>query len=216
MFLPPEEVEDMGKVDWVLLCLKSTALVDREGVRSLLLPLLHEKTRIVAVMNGMVDEDIVRIVEGDNGHGAAVPDLTRCAVAYASMALLCSNRIRPGYVAHAYAGGLTASLAFSSSPSCDGDSTPQSHEDAVRDLFRTTHGFPFAYEHNLTRARWSKMLWNLPFNGISVAMGEITIDEVVGDEGLREIVWGVMDEKVRVANRDLEVRGYREEYFFGT
>jgi len=41
MFLPPEdmrsmaygEVEDMGKVDWVLLCLKSTALVDCEGVR---------------------------------------------------------------------------------------------------------------------------------------------------------------------------------------
>ena len=60
------------------------------------------------------------------------------------------------------------------------------------------------------------MLWNLPFNGISVAMGGITIDEVVGDEGLREMVWGVMDETVHVANRDLEVRRYGEECFFGT
>lgn len=267
VFLPPEEmariaygtVEDIGTVDWVLLCLKSTALgaggggqqqwrSDREGtkgeeesvigggnkVRSLLLPLLHKQTRIIAVMNGMVDDDLVRLLEDDNhDHDSYVgttavpttPNLTKCAATYAGMAFICSNRISPGHVVHSYAGGLSVGLVASSSSLNSNNSSnhnndrneavAQEHQDAVIDLFRTVRGFSLTYEPNVVRARWSKMLWNLPFNGISVAMGGITIDRVVQDPGLREMAYTVMDETLSIANGDLVSRGFGNEYFLG-
>ena len=48
------------------------------------------------------------------------------------------------------------------------------------------------------------MVWNLPFNGISVAMGGITIDKVVSDPSLRELAYAIMDETIAAANADLE------------
>ena len=51
------------------------------------------------------------------------------------------------------------------------------------------------------------MVWNLPFNGISVAMGGITIDKVVQDPGLRQLAKKVMDETNAIANADLQCHG---------
>lgn len=43
-------------------------------------------------------------------------------------------------------------------------------------------------------------MWNLPFNGISVAMGGITVDKIVNDPGLRELAGIIMDETIAVGN----------------
>jgi hypothetical protein len=56
----------------------------------------------------------------------------------------------------------------------------------------------------LLRGRWKKMVWNLPFNGISVAMGGITVDKIVTDPDLRKLADTVMDEVIATANSDLE------------
>jgi len=243
IFVPPDElraygdVQDIGKVDWVILCLKSTALIGADNettLRSLLLPLLDKDTRIITIMNGMIDDDIVRILQGhtlktpvyadanadvdleasnrDSSTPAPLPNLTKCAATYGGMALLCSNRIEPGRIKHTHAGKLTVSLAYSSS---DDTETMASHRHAIEELWLPTRGFECCYDDNLVRARWSKNLWNLPFNGVSVAMGGITIDRVVEDPGLRSLVYIVMDETIAVANKDLQSRGFTSEYFLG-
>ena len=51
------------------------------------------------------------------------------------------------------------------------------------------------------------MCWNLPYNGISVAMGGITVDKIVSDPGLRRLADLVMDETIAAGNADLEARG---------
>ena len=56
------------------------------------------------------------------------------------------------------------------------------------------------------------MCWNLPFNGISVAMGGITVDKIVNDPGLRELADLVMDETIASANADLAKNGETEFY----
>ena len=84
------------------------------------------------------------------------------------MALICSNRLAPGKVDHSYAGLLSAGVAVSKSDN------PQDDEDAFCALFRNSK-VPVVNEHNLLRGRWKKMVWNLPFNGISVAMGGVRI-----------------------------------------
>eukprot|EP00979_Chaetoceros_neogracilis_P012504 scaffold3341_cov270-Chaetoceros_neogracile.AAC.2 len=186
IFIPPDElmaydqVENIGKADWVIICLKSTGI---EALPELLKPLLDDNSRVLSIMNGLVDEDIVRLLEGlgDNDK----PVLTRCAAVYGGMALLCSNRTAPGHINHSYAGKLTASLAFSSDKFTD----VNVHKEAVLSFWEPTRGFEFCYDDNLVRARWSKNLWNLPFNGISVAMNGITVDKIVQDPGLRKLAY---------------------------
>jgi 2-dehydropantoate 2-reductase len=220
MFIPSdqlqayEKTEEIGHVDWVIVALKSTAI---EATRSLLPPLLRENTRVICIMNGLVDDDIVRFIEGDDDEDGdqnnEEPRLTKCAGVFAGMALLCSNRIAPGHIDHSYAGKLTVSLAKSSS-SNSGDNAKE-HQEAIEDLWAPTQGFEFVYDKNYVRARWSKNIWNLPFNGISVAMGGITVDKIVTDPGLRQLAYTIMDETIAVANKDLEVRGYSKIDFLG-
>jgi len=223
IFIPPNElqayenIEDIGKVDWVILCLKNTGI---KATQYLLPPLLTKKSRVLAIMNGMVDYDIVSLLENQSLDKiepnemqlVSPPKLTLCAATYGGMALLCSNRIGPGHIEHSYAGKLTASLVTSSS---DDSQIIASHKEAMEELWRPTRCFEFCYDDNIVRARWTKNLWNLPFNGISVAMDGITIDRVVKDEGLRRLAYNVMDETIAVANKDLMVRGYSKDYFLG-
>lgn len=212
IFIPPEEllvydsVGSMGKVDWVILSLKSTSI---EATASLIRPLLHENSRVIAIMNGLVDDDILRYLEGQSQDDE--PLLTRCAAVYGGMAFLCSNRKSPGHVDHSYAGKLTASLSRSSNLFTD----MNVHKEAIISLWKSTRGFEFSYDENLVRARWLKNLWNLPFNGISVAMNGITVDMIVGDPGLRKLALKVMDETAQIANSDLAYRGYSEDDYLG-
>lgn len=212
IYIPPsellayEDTNDIGKVDWVIVCIKSTGI---QAISSLLSPMLDANTRVLAIMNGLVDEDIVRGLE--NLKPGEDLMLSKCAAVFGGMAFICSNREGPGRVHHSYAGKLTASICISSEQCNDNDS----HEKAIVDLWKPAKGFEFTYDSNLTRARWSKALWNLPFNGLSVAMNGITVDKIVNDPGLRKLAYLIMDETIAVANKDLISRGYSETVLLG-
>mmetsp|Transcript_50501 Transcript_50501/g.152120 ORF Transcript_50501/g.152120 Transcript_50501/m.152120 type:complete len:294 (+) Transcript_50501:854-1735(+) len=223
----------MGKADWVIVALKSTAL---SAAPALVRPLLKPTTRVLAIMNGLVDEDLVQMLEEqgcpegeERGGGeraeqeahssppagvtaASASKLTCCAATFGGMALVCCNKIAPGHVDHSYAGKLTVALASSSD---DGPNVEFTHREAMEDLWRDINIEYFVYEENIVRGRWSKMCWNLPFNGISVAMGGITIDKVVTDPGLRRLAYVVIDETISAANADLESRGANPSMFLG-
>lgn len=59
------------------------------------------------------------------------------------------------------------------------------------------------------------MCWNLPFNGIAVAMGGITVDKIVNDPGLRRLADQLMDETIAAANADLKRNGVDESFYLG-
>jgi ketopantoate reductase len=71
------------------------------------------------------------------------------------------------------------------------------------------------YEESLLRGRWRKSLWKLPFNGISVAMGGITVDIIVNDPGLRRLADLVMDKTIAAANADLSSHGAPSLLYLG-
>jgi 2-dehydropantoate 2-reductase len=203
MFVPEKEIQafqetnEIGKVDWVLVSLKSSSL---DAIPDLIYPLLDPlRTRVLVIMNGLIEHDLIRMLKkrfGESIDNAKAP-LECCQTLYGGMALVCSNRLGPAVVHHSYGGLLTAGVA--SSRSLD----PVQDEAAFRDLWKGNK-VEIAYEPSLLRGRWRKMIWNLPFNGISVAMGGVTIDRVVSDAGLRELAYKVMDETIEAANADLE------------
>lgn len=66
IFIPAEEIdayqstESIGQVDWVLVCLKSTSLT---AIPDLILPLLNANTRVLVIMNGLIEDDLIRMLK---------------------------------------------------------------------------------------------------------------------------------------------------------
>jgi 2-dehydropantoate 2-reductase len=212
IFIPPgqlqvfQDTNDMGTVDWVICALKSTGL---DAIPDLIYPLLGKHTRVLTIMNGLIEEDLLAMLAKRDGKDPT-EQLTCCAAVYGGMALLCSNRVAPGHIDHSYAGLLSAGVAATSLET----STPDQHQAAFEALWQPAD-VDVVYEPSLLRGRWKKNCWNLPFNGISVAMGGVTIDIVVNDAGLRKLAYTIMDETIRIANEDLKQNGYDESWYLG-
>ncbi|MGK3741727.1 MAG: 2-dehydropantoate 2-reductase [Bacillariaceae sp.] len=206
IFIPPDQLQafedpnDVGPVDWVVVCLKSSSLRD---IPDLVYPLLESKrTRILTIMNGLIEEDLIQLLK-ERAHGEEF-----CAAMYGGMALVCSNRTGPGTVDHSFAGLLSGGLAMSQ----EEQFTDEENQQAFQDLWAPT-SIDIAYEKSLLAGRWRKCLWNLPFNGISVAMGGITVDKIVNDSGLRQLANTIMDETVSAANADMAAHGFGKELY---
>jgi 2-dehydropantoate 2-reductase len=182
--------------DWVIVSLKSSAL---GAIPDLILPLLSaEKTRVLVIMNGMIEEDLLQLMRIKTGQTDDGEPLQCCHSWYGGMALICCNRIAPAVVDHSYFGLLSAGVASTKSKD------DASNQRAFEELFQRTKIDVF-YEDSLLRGRWKKMVWNLPFNGIAVAMGGITVDQIVQDPGLRQLAYHIMDETIAAANMDLSI-----------
>lgn len=223
IFIPPESLqayertEDIGPVDWVIIALKSTSLND---IPNLLSPLLKKETRCIAIMNGLIEDDLIhamKVEAGEAEYGAYNEFLDEnddsiqfCTAVYGGMALICSNRLENGHVDHSYAGLLIGGVA-SFNPD---KTTIAENKVAFEALWKGTR-VETDFETSLLRGRWKKNVWNLPFNGISVAMGGITVDKIVTDPGLRWLAEVVMDETIAAANADLFRHHEDTKYYLG-
>ncbi len=199
-----EDTNEMKTADWVVVCLKSSSL---DAIPELIAPLLDENTRVLVIMNGLVEDDLIDAMNQDAKARGKDSVLDECAAIYGGMALICSNRLGPGRVDHSYAGLLSGGVAISKG-------TPEDDKKAFLNLWKPTN-VQVTYEDSLLRGRWRKCVWNLPFNGISTAMGGITVDVIVNDPGLRRLAESVMDETVAAANADLASHGLSESAYLG-
>ena len=191
--------------DWVIVALKSSSL---DAIPDLILPLLNPNTtRVLVIMNGMIENDLLQLMKVKTGQQSVNTTtsstmnepLQCCHTWYGGMALICCNRIASCHIDHTYFGLLTAGVASTKDRNADAG---RINERAFRELFQKSK-IDVAYDTSLLRGRWSKMIWNLPFNGISVAMGGITVDQIVNDAGLRQLAYHIMDETILAANTDL-------------
>jgi 2-dehydropantoate 2-reductase len=173
-FQAPEEI---GTVDWVICSLKATAI---EDAQRLVAPCVGPQTRIVALMNGLgIEERFASWFEPSRVFGG--------------MAFVCINRGEPGVIHHLDYGRISI-----------GHSRDDPAETALlRDLLESG-GIEVAVAPNLRYARWEKLCWNVPFNGLSVAGGGIGTQTIVADAELRAIAETAMREVIAAGNADLE------------
>jgi 2-dehydropantoate 2-reductase len=159
IFIPPEsllaynETSKIGPVDWVIVSLKSTAL---NAIPALVAPLLDpSRTRVLVIMNGLIEEDLIRELKSQVGEEQNVGGdsiLRCCAALYGGMALVCCNRLGPGQVNHSYAGLLSGGVAASN----PGTTTEQENKDAFNQLWEPTK-ITTKYEPCLLAGRWRKV-----------------------------------------------------------
>ena len=171
---------EIGPADWVVCALKSTSIGEAEALVG---PCLGPHTRILLLMNGLGLEE--RFGEWFGRERV-----------FGGMAFTCVNRGEPGRVHHLAYGAVTV-----------GHLLDDAAEVARALALWAPARVEFSGVQSLRRARWEKLCWNIPFNGLCVAAGGVMTDVVVGDAALRAIARATMQEVVAAGNADLEARG---------
>jgi 2-dehydropantoate 2-reductase len=167
--------EEIGKCDVVLIALKTTSNHELVG---LLPPLLDEETMLVTMQNGLGNEEFLAT------HFGAERVL-------AALCFICAWRSAAGLV-HRYDHGLARIGEYGRKPE------PRTH--ALAAEFQRC-GIKANVVENLELERWRKLVWNIPFNGLSIAAGGIHTGAILRDSGLYESTIGLMHEVICAANK---------------
>jgi 2-dehydropantoate 2-reductase len=69
----------------------------------------------------------------------------------------------------------------------------------IADVFEQS-GLNCNVAENLALERWRKLVWNIPFNGLSILAGELDTDSILRDEQLLDSTLTVMKEVIAAAN----------------
>lgn len=159
----------LGVADVVVVALKSTA----NGVLgSVLPPLVGPGTTVAVFQNGLgVDE----------AAGAAAP---AAGAVVGAMCFVCSALAGPGHVVHQDYGAVTLGAARGGVDAAE----------AVAADLRAA-GFEATASADLVTARWRKLLWNIPFNGLVTLLG-LPTDRLLADPAGRALAEAVMAEVV--------------------
>ena len=164
--------KEMPPADVVMVCLKSTR---NHLLRELLPPLLHEQTIVVLIQNGIgVEADVEQMFPGIQ--------------LVAGLAFICSAKTEPGCVDHQCYG----SINFGNY-SCRNE---ERFQQMVAD-FRAAGVKAGVVEYH--EARWRKAVWNMPFNGMTVALNTQT-DCLLKHPSTRALIREQMMEVIGVAN----------------
>lgn len=172
-----DDPSEVGPVDVVVVTLKTTA---NHRLPELVGPLVGPGTVVVSMQNGFgVDEQLAAAAPGATVLGA--------------LCFICSTRVAPGRIEHLDYGRVTlGELGI--------DGEPAGVTSAMRDFTAELEaaGIEVAPREDLVAARWQKLMWNVPFNGLSVVLDAGT-DELVADPGVRALAIAMMDEVAAAA-----------------
>ncbi|WP_395741972.1 2-dehydropantoate 2-reductase [Prosthecobacter sp.] len=165
--------EDIGPCDLVIIAMKATT---NETLLSLLPPLLKDKTVILTLQNGLGSDDFLARHFGS-------------AHVLGGLCFVCINRVAPGVIHHLAQGQI--SLGEHSGP-------PQVRTEVLAAEFRRC-GIDCKVEPSLITARWKKLVWNVPFNGLSIAAGGKDTAQILANPVLEQRVRALMREIIETA-----------------
>lgn len=162
---------DMPPCDVVLVGLKT---INNHLLKELLPPMLHERTLVVLIQNGIGVEDDVQTM---------FPNVQLAA----GLAFICSAKTEPGRVNHQCYGQINLGNF-----SCRDQSLLQQ----VADDFNHSGVKAGLVEYH--EARWKKAVWNMPFNGMTVALHTQT-DLLLKNPSTRQLIREQMMEVITTA-----------------
>lgn len=163
--------EEMPKCDVVLVGLKTT---NNHMLAELLPPLLAEHSVVVLIQNGVgVEQDVQKMFPGIQ--------------LVAGLAFICSAKTEPGRVNHQCYGQINFG-----NYSCKDEAIVES----IANEFNAAGIKAGLVEYN--EARWKKAVWNMPFNGMTVALKAQT-DMLLKLPATRELIRQQMLEVIGAA-----------------
>ncbi len=187
--------EDMPKCDWLLVGAKTTSNAD---LAPAIIQAAKPDAKVLLLQNGLDVEDSLRALLPDSLH------------LLGGLCLICVHRDGPGLITHQALGAVN--VGYHSGPAAD-DAARMAIVEQGSGLFRCA-GLDSQAMPNLHQARWQKLVWNIPYNGLSVLLGASTTP-LMADADSRASIQALMAEVVQGAKAcGLEVPpGYAEFLF---
>ncbi len=171
------DAHKMPKCDVVIVALKTT----QNHLLSKILPLLLKDNGVVLVLqNGLnAEPQIAKIVGAERVIGG--------------LCFLCSYKVGPGHVSHLDYGTITLG-EYAQDYKAIGitDRLRQISEDFQR------AEIPIEMSEDLLLSRWKKLVWNIPYNGLSVILNART-DELMANPDTLILVEEIMAEVIAAA-----------------
>ncbi|MBE0504660.1 MAG: putative 2-dehydropantoate 2-reductase [Desulfuromonadales bacterium] len=177
--------EEIGPVDLVLVGLKTFT---NDRFKELITPLLGAGTQILTLQNGLGNEE-------------ALADLFGGERILGGVAFLCSNRGIPGEVHHLGEGRIVLG---------EYQHTDRQRLERLVAIFNQA-GVDCRATDDLKRARWDKLVWNIPFNGLCALLQQ-SVDHLLTVGAPRQLVRDLMLEVIAAANVQGLQRSIPESY----
>ena len=176
----------MPPIDVVVVALKTT----QNGLLpELLTPILKSETAILTLQNGFGIED-----ELAEWAGTAITD----RAIFGGLCIICANKVGPGTIRHIDYGNVLLGQYRR-------DRQPAGISPQLEAMGQDLRAGQVAVElvNDLRLARWRKLVWNIPFNGLSVVV-DATNNEMMVDPDIRQLAEQLMLEVLEAARRDGE------------
>ncbi len=167
------QTTDMPVCDVVLVCLKTTS---NYLLKKMLPPLVHSGTVVVMIQNGLgIEKELESVLPQLNIAGG--------------LAFIGSSKAGPGHITHLDLGHLILG-----SYNLNSDEVLKQ---VCADFLES--GVPCRLSDNLYASRWQKLIWNVPFNGMTVVLNTTT-DRLVSNPSTRQLAMEMMLEVIHAAN----------------
>jgi len=169
-----KDVREMPRCDLVIVTLKTTANDQFERIVG---PLLKDDTAILTLQNGLGNEDRLAELFGPQR-------------VLGGLAFVCANRLAPGVIHHIDHGMIRV-----------GEFGGGSSERASRiaRIFQSSN-VPCEMLDDLRCGRWSKLVWNVPFNGLGAVLN-LTTDRLIDDPAGVQLLSAIMREVIAAAEQ---------------
>jgi 2-dehydropantoate 2-reductase len=167
-------VDKMPQCDVVIVSLKTT---QNQLLPDLLPPIVKDDGVVLVLQNGLgIEAEIAEIVSNVHVIGG--------------LCFLCSNKVAPGHIHHLDYGQITLGEYTSNYQSTG---ITKKMQEIAADFENA--GISIELLEDLLLGRWKKLVWNIPYNGLSVILDART-DELMTDIHTRQLVESLMWEVV--------------------
>ncbi|MBE9225568.1 putative 2-dehydropantoate 2-reductase [Phormidium sp. LEGE 05292] len=169
-----QEASKMPPCDVVIVALKTT---QNHLLPQMLTNLVKDNGVVLVLQNGLgVEDEVAKIVGAKRVMGG--------------LCFLCSNKVAPGHICHLDYGQIKiGEYAANYQPAGITNRMQQIAADFER------AGIKMELAEDLLLARWQKLVWNIPYNGLSVVLDART-DELMSNPDTRSLVEELMWEVV--------------------
>jgi 2-dehydropantoate 2-reductase len=174
-----QDAADMPRCDWLLVGAKTTS---NSALAPLIIQAAAEGAKVVLLQNGLAVEEHLR------------PLLPASLHLLGGLCFICVHRAAPGVIEHQALGAVN--LAYHSGPAAD-PAAQQAVLDAGVAMFKAA-GLASTAMASIEQARWQKLVWNVPFNGLAVLLNADTT-ALMGNTDSRALVEAIMQEVLQGA-----------------
>ncbi|MEM7063961.1 MAG: putative 2-dehydropantoate 2-reductase [Cyanobacteria bacterium P01_B01_bin.77] len=167
----------MPPIDVVVIALKTT----QNHYLQKLMPPLNDGAVVLILQNGLdIEAEIAQMVPPENIMGG--------------LCFVCSNKVGPGHICHLDYGKIQLG-AYSAA------NQPRSLTTAMLEIAADLRKANISIDvtEDLFMARWRKLVWNVPYNGLSVVL-DATTEELMADSRVKARILTLMTEVITTAN----------------